>query len=235
MRKISYNLMILIFCCLTGLKAQFERTAGKIVADKQPGGIIETWDLEKTDIVEGNFFIHEDWFVGDVQLYDGRVLNSVPLKYNLRDDLLHILDENKEVRVINVAKIAGFEWFNFQEKRNDRYVNCLDYEINDSRLFGVARLLVEGKADLLLYRMLEIQKGMYSVIHDVGQKQDEYKINEYHYICVNDEIYQIKNKKSLEGVFGKHQQKMEKFIKANRYKIKNEEHLSEIVRYYNSL
>jgi len=235
MKKISFGVFMLILFYVTNLQAQFERSAGKIMADKKAGGIIETWNLEKSNIVAGSFFINQDWYIGDVRLTDGRALTKVPLKYNLRDNLLHILDGNNEIRVINSAKIAEFEWFNFEDKKNNRYVNCNDYQVNHFGLVGVAELLVEGKANLLVYRVLEIQKGMYSVIHDAGQKNDEYIINENHYISLGEVMYLIKNKKSLEGIFKEQQAQMEKFIKANHFKVKNEEHLSEIVRYYNSL
>jgi len=196
---------------------------------------IETWNLEKSAIVEGNFFINQDWYIGDVQLYDGRILEKVPLKYNLRDDLLHILDENKETRVIKFDRIARFEWFNFEEKNNNYFVNCMDFKVKDTPLVGMAELAVDGKASLLVYRELEIQKGMYSVIHDAGNKNDEYQINEKHYIDLNDHRYLIKNKKSIEGMFGTHQEAIEKFIKANHYNIRKKDHLAEVLIYYNSL
>jgi hypothetical protein len=233
--KMIYLTVFLLAGIFSGLQAQFERTAGKIVSDKKPGGIIETWNLEKSNIVEGNFFINKDWYIGDVQLYDGRKLEKVPLKYNLRDDLLHILDETRETRVIKFDKIAQFEWFNFEEKNNNHFVNCMDLNKNDTPLVGMAELVVEGKANLLVYRELEIQKGMYSVIHDAGNKNDEYKIYEKHYIDLNDHRYLVKNKKSIEGIFGKHLEAIEKFIKANHFNVKNKDHLSEIVHYYNSL
>ncbi len=234
-QKTWYLSVFFITCLLSGLHAQFERTTGKIVADKKAGGIIETWNLEKSGIVEGNFFINQDWFIGDVQLYDGRVLEKVPLKYNLRDDLLHILDENKETRVIKFDKIAKFEWFNFEEKKNDHFVNGLDYKVKDIPLAGMVELMVEGKASLLVYRQLEVQKGMYSVIHDAGYKNDEYLITERKYISLNNHMYLIKNNKSIGEIFEPHQEAMDKFIKANHFSVKKKEHLSEIVLYYNSL
>lgn len=234
-KKVIYVVVFLMTGLLSGLQAQFERTAGKIVTDKKPGGIIETWNLEKSSVVKGNFFINEDWYIGDVQLYDGRTLEKVPLKYNLRDDLLHILDENRETRVIRLDKIARFEWFNVEEKHNNHFVNCMDFKVENTPLTGMAELAVEGKADLLVYRELEIQKGMYSVTHDAGNKNDEYKINEKHYIDLNGRGYLIKNKKSIEGLFGTYQEAVEKFIKANHFNVRRKNHLSEIVLYYNSL
>jgi hypothetical protein len=234
-KKVVFIIFMVSAFFLSDLQAQFERTAGKIVADRQAGGIIETWNLEKSNVLEGSFFFHDDWYIGDVRLNDGRSLEKVPLKYNLRDDLLLIMDENQDTRVINGAKIAEFEWFNFGEKNNNRYINCKSYYRNGTQLAGMAELLVEGKADLLIHPVLEIQKGMYSVIHDAGQKNDEYVISENRYINVNDEMYLVKNKKSIEEIFAENEAEIEKFIKANHFKVKNLDHLSEIVRYYNSL
>ena len=233
---IYFIVFVLIIGIGNPLSAQFERTAGKIVADNQPGGIIETWDLERSSILEGSFFINDNWYVGDVKLYDGRELENVPLKYNLRDDFLHILDNYNEVAgVIKLAKIATFEWFNMEEKKNKRYVNCLDYKVNDTHLTGVAEILIEGKADLLIYKELDLLKGNYSLIHDAGQKNDEYVINDHYYICIDETMHHIKNKKSLLGIFESHQEKMDQFIKANHLRAKNENDLQEIVNYYNSL
>jgi len=235
-REILCIFFVLIIVSNHHLFAQFERTAGKIVADKQPGGIIEAWDLERSNILEGSFFINDNWYVGDVKLYDGRELENMPLKYNLRDDFLHILDNNNEmVGVIKLDKIAAFEWFNMEEKKNKRYVNCLDYKVNDTHLIGVAEILIDGKADLLIYKELDLLKGNYSLIHDAGQKNDEYVINDHYYICIDETMHHIKNKKSLLGIFEPYQEKMDQFIKANHLRAKNENDLQEIVNYYNSL
>ncbi len=234
------ELILSVFLLFSGISnhlfAQFERTAGKIVADNKPGGIIETWDLERSNVLEGSFFVNENWYVGDVKLYDGRELENVPLKYNLRDDYLHILDNNNEmVGVIQLYKIAKFEWFNMEEKKNKRYINCMNYKVNDTHLTGIAELLIDGKADLLIYKELDLLKGTYSLIHDAGQKNDEYVINDHYYIYIDDNMHHIKNKKSLQEIFKSHQNKMDNYIKANHLRAKNEKDLQEIVNYFNSL
>lgn len=236
MKKGPIFLMYLVMLLTNSyVQAQFERTAGKIVADKKPGGIIEAYDLEESNLAEGSFFINEDWYIGSVSMTDGRVFENVPLKYNLRDELLHILDTTNTTRVINSNRIGHFEWFNFQDKKNNRFVNAGAYRLEGVPLTGIAEILVQGEASLIIYRKLVIQKGMYSVIHDAGQKEDEFIINDFFYIQLGSELNRIKNKKSLDGLFAGQQESMEDFIRENHLNVKNADHLSRIVSHYNSL
>jgi hypothetical protein len=217
------------------LQAQFERTAGKIVTDKKPGGIIEAYHLEGSDLMEGSFFINEDWYIGNVSTTDGSIFKNVPMKYNLRDDLLHILDTTNSTRVISSHRINHFEWFNFKDKRNNRFINARGYRIEGVPLTGIAEIFVKGETSLIIYRRLEIQKAMYSVIHDAGQKNDEFIINEFYYIQRGDELFRVKNKKSLDGLFAGQEEAMKSFIRDNHLSLKNVDHLSRIVSHYNSL
>ncbi|MBR9997647.1 MAG: hypothetical protein KFF73_01690 [Cyclobacteriaceae bacterium] len=233
--RVFLIICLLILIDLPQLQAQFERTAGKIVADKKPGGIIETYNLEKSDAVEGSIFINDAWYIGDVTLKDERRLEKVPLKYNLRDDLLHILDSNNVTRVIESDRINHFEWFNFKDKKNNLFVNALRYRIDEVPLTGMAEILVDGEACLLIYRKLKIQEAMYSVIHDAGQKNDEFVIHEIHYIGLGHKLFRIRSKKSLRGLFPGQEEAMESFIRVNHFNVKNADHLGLIVRQYNSL
>ncbi len=234
-RKKFLSTIALISLLITSAYAQFERTAGKVVTDRQPGGIIETWNLEKAKEVEGSFFMNENWYVGSINLYDGRVLENIPLKYNLRDDFLHILDENGENRIMRTNKIKSFRWFNLENKENEEFSNSSDYDIHDTPLTGVVKVLVEGKCDLLLHKNLILQKGTYSVVHDAGQKYDEYIINEDFYVDKDDHLQIVKNKKTVLNIFEEEREKLKSYIKENRINVKKEEGLIAVVNYYNSL
>jgi hypothetical protein len=79
-------------------------------------------------------------------------------------------------------------------------------------------------------------KGTYSVVHDAGQKNDEYTTKEEYYISKNGNLFKVKNKKSVLAVFEEEKRyELEQFIKDNRLNIKKQEDLMQLVEYYNSL
>lgn len=236
MKKIYIPLFVLqLLFMYESSTAQVEKRAGKIIQDGYPGGIIETVELEKSSVVEGSFFINNNWAVGNVLLYSGKVIKGMPLKYNLRDELLTLLDENEISRVIRDDKLAKFNWFDIEKKKNIHFVNCRDYKLNDAPIVGVLEVLTEGKTELLLYRDLVIQKGYYSVTHDAGQKNDEYKIYEIFYLATDKILFEVKNKKALLEYMNKESEEIKSYIKKQKLLIKDPEDLIRIVDYYNKI
>jgi len=217
------------------LSAQVDPREGKIVNDGYPGGIIETWNLEKPRTIEGTYFINNDWCIGNVLLQDGRAINGIPLKYNLRDELLILLDEKRISRIINEYQIKEFTWFDNDRQKNNRFVNCMEYNKDGVAITGFMEVLTLDDVGLLLYRHLTLEKGNYSLIHDAGQKNDEYRINEVYYLTSNKDLIEIKNKKAFYEYTGKDADKAGDYIKRNRLQFKDLDDLIRIVNYYNSI
>lgn len=225
------------FILFTGINAysQINTNQGRIIAADNPGGIIEAYELEKSDVVEGSFFINDYWLVGSALLYDGRAFSNNPLKYNLRDDYLVILDDYEVSRSLRFDKIKNFEWFDIELKKNVFFVNCFEFDTESTPLTGFAEVLVEGKVDLLLYRNLNLVKGNYSITHDAGQLNDEYTIEEQFYLNIENSLYPVKKKKSLLPHLEDKQPEIEKFVKSNHLRYNDREGMIKIINYYNSL
>ena len=217
------------------VSAQSTVEQGRVIIQKNPGGIIETFDLEKTTAVEGSFYMHPDWQVGTITLYDGRKIEKMPLKYNMRDDFMHILDKNEEVRVLKFDRIQSFEWFNVETTKNQTFINCLEFEINGTSLIGFAQVLSENQPQLLKYKLLELSKGNYSVTHDAGQRYDEYVLKEKRYIAVEGILHPANKKKEILTVFIDREDELKTYIKRNRLNLKIDEDLLSLIGYYNTL
>ena len=190
-----YLIFIISIFSSISLFAQFETREGRVVNDGYPGGVIETVNLEKSSVIEGSFFINDDWSVGDVLLYNGKAITSMPLKYNLRDEMLLLLDANQISRVIRDDEIEKFEWFDVRKRQNKLFVNCLNYKLEGVPIVGFFEIVTEGQVELLLYRTLILDEGYYSITHDAGQLNDEYKIKETLYLSSDQELFEVKGKK----------------------------------------
>ena len=203
--------------------------------DGYPGGVIETINLEKSSVIEGTFFINDDWSIGDVLLFNGKAIKSIPLKYNLRDEMLLLLDANKISRVIGDDEIEKFEWFDVNKKQNVLFVNCLNYKLEGVPIIGFFEVVTEGQVELLLYRTLILDEGYYSVTHDAGQLNDEYVIKESLYLSREHFLYEVKGKKELYNYFGEHAEDVKKFVKNNNLRFKQPVELARVIDYYNRL
>lgn len=236
MKKICVPIIILqlLFSYISSI-AQVEDRDGVFTANSYPGGIVETRELEKSSVVEGSFFINNNWSVGNVILYNGKTLKGMPLKYNLRDEVLLILDENQVSRLLRDDEIEKFQWFDSEKNKNVLFLNCLDYEQNGVPMVGFLELLSAGKVDLLLYRSLTLQEGYYSVTHDAGQLNDEYKINEFFYLSSEKTLFEIKNKKALYEYTGEHAGEIKSFVKKQGLRLKDPDDLTKLINYYNSI
>jgi hypothetical protein len=86
-----------------------------------------------------------------------------------------------------------------------------------------------------LYRNLTLQEGYYSVTHDAGQLNDEYKINEIFYLSSEKSMAEINNKKALYEYTGDHASEIKTYVKKNRLRLKDPDDLTELINYYNSI
>ena len=234
MKKIYIPIFMLLFSYINSV-AQVEVQEGLLIADSYAGGLVETRELEKSSVVEGSFFINNNWSVGNVILYNGKAIKGMPLKYNLRDEVLLLLDKNQVSRLLRDDQIEKFEWFDSEKNKNMLFINCLEYEHNGVPMVGFLELLSTGKVDLLLYRTLMLQEGYYSVTHDAGQLNDEYKINELFYLSSEKSMFEIKNKKVLYEYTGDHAGEVKTYAKKNRLRLKDPDDLTELINYYNSI
>ena len=217
------------------LYAQFDAREGRIVNDGYPGGVIETVNLEKSSVIEGTFFINDYWSVGDVLLYNEKAIKGMPLKYNLRDEVLLLLDANQISRVLRDDEIEKFEWFDVEKKQNILFINCMNYDIEGAPLIGFFEVLNEGQVELLLYRTLILDEGYYSVTHDAGKLHDEYKKKETLYLTTDMGLLEVKGKKELYNFFGEYAEEVKQFVKNNNLRLKQTNELSRVIDYYNKL
>jgi hypothetical protein len=228
-------LFIVPFFYSISLFAQFDPREGRVVNDGYPGGVIETVNLEKSNVIEGSFFINDYWSVGDVLLYNEKAITSMPLKYNLRDEVLLLLDANQVSRVLRDDEIEKFEWFDAERNQNILFINCLNYNIGEAPLIGFFEIVTEGQVELLLYRTLILDEGYYSVTHDAGNRNDEYKIKENMYLSSDQGLLEVKGKKELYKFFGEHSSEIKRFIKNNNLRLKQTNELARVIDYYNRL
>jgi hypothetical protein len=235
MKKPTYLFLVQFTFMVTIVYGQFDEREGVIVNDGYPGGIIETINLEPVKAVEGSFYINNNWSVGNVLFYNGNVINGMPLKYNLRDEMLILLDQNQITRVMRDDQIEKFNWFDIEKNKSIHFINCLDYKLEGTPMVGFMEVLSEGKTDLLLYRELTVREGYYSVTHDAGSKNDEYQVKEILYLASDNILFEVKNKKTLLPYFGEYSDDIKDYVKTNALRIKNKDDLSRIIDHYNSL
>ena len=230
----AFSILLGLFIAHYG-KSQSNMETGRVIVEKNPGGYVETFNLEKSNEVEGSYYLNPEWQIGTINLYDGRVIEKMPLKYNMRDDFMHILDQNEEIRALKFDKIKSFEWFNVISKKYVKYVNCLDYDIDGTKLIGFAQILSSGDIGLLKYNYLELREGNYSITHDAGQRNDEYRIKGKRYIVTDGKLNPADKKKEIIKLLSDKEDEVTRYIKANHLNLKEDDHLISLIDYYNTI
>ena len=185
--------------------------------------------------VEGSPYLYEDWRSGTFTDVDGKNRGSFKMRYNIYDDELEIIKDNKAIS-INHKIVKEFEVFKLGGEgrslfrsgypANNEYGEANFYKVlNDDGEFNllkkynctITNLETKGYGESTLTQKF-LPSSKYYIY---SEKTGFTKIN--------------KSKKSILEIFSKHEKKIKAFIKSNKINVKNDGDLAEVVKFYNSI
>ena len=179
-----------------------------------------TWRVVNKEI-RGNPFIFEDWDTKGIVYAEGKIFEGDKLNYNIYEDKIGALNENDSVYFYETQYIDSVMIDNIRLHKIDGK-------------FYLA-LQTGSKASLFKKYDTRIVEGMVNNMDGTQQKSRLVIMNDY-YVLSQGSLQKFKpSKNSLEEVFGRQAQEMNKMIKAEKLNYKKEDDLIHIFELFNSL
>lgn len=186
--------------------------------------------LLASNLASAQVWPFELWHEGKLVLTSGDTLRGM-LKYDLQQDLVQYTLNNSAPEAFTARKVLFFEIYDTSVNRWRRFY-ALPYASSPGYKTPVFfELLEEGKMTLLAREFLEYRNSgsMYIASRLVLS-------HKYFFMKENGDIEEFNGGRGdLLDKMGKHSEKVEKFIRANRLRFEYKEDFTRIVDYYNSL
>jgi hypothetical protein len=184
-----------------------------------------------SNLAQAQIWPFELWHEGKLVLVSGDTLKGL-LKYDMQQDLVqYAITNNAAPEAFTARKVLFFEIFDTSYNIYRRFF-ALPYSSTPGYKTPVFfELLEEGKLTLLAREFLEYRSS--GSMYITGRMVLSHK---YFFMKENGDIEEFSGTKNdLFDMMGKHSDKVEKFIRANRLRFEYREDFTRIIDYYNSL
>jgi hypothetical protein len=183
--------------------------------------------------VSGSPFLSDQWVKGMVKLVDGRTYKDVLLKYDQLKDELYFQDKKKDTLIfVDPVREFKVEYAANDEMHEKLFRNGYK-NIPNSTENSFFEVLSDGTAQLLKRTTKSISESKEYNSTTVVKHFDE---NVKYYIIVSEKVIPVKrDKKSILAALTNKQPQLESFMRTNNINLKNDEDLSKLMAYYNSL
>lgn len=229
MKIIATLCITIIPSCLLAQGALGGNQAKGIDINLHSGGFI-TEIKSKPQNIQGNVFMDEQWFVGNINFIDGSSLHEKPIRYNILSDLI-------EIRIGDTFKAtAGSNVSAFEINRagvTETYVHAKTW-LSSADGSGFFKVLVTGHYELYEKINIKIVQGSYVAALDMGDKEVSYTRTIEYYMWEGKQFQRIKlSRKHFAATFPEKKDLLLAFLKKNDINLKNPEDLQRTVRFMN--
>lgn len=179
--------------------------------------------------VVGSPFLSDEWMNGNITLYNGRVINDLPMRYNVylkemhyqADNNVYILGSPDSVLFITLND-KRFMYLPFEEKKKETQKDYFEVVSGD-----VAQLLLRHTVNML--------KSNYNIALNAGEKNDRLEHKSIYYLRKdNSNVLIDKKGESVYRLLADKSKELRDFASKNRISFTNEADLKKLVEYYNS-
>ncbi len=179
----------------------------------------------------GSMYLNDRWRPGVISLYGDVSVKNYPFKIDLRSFNVDINTES-EVKVLMFNRVKSFEWFNNGVR--EKFISSK--EIQGKAPKGFFKIIHEGDFSLYKYYKLNVISSNYNMALDVGTQNNRYDIDEFYFVCHNEQLKKIKlNKRNILKLFKNKENEIKEYVKENNLRYKDEIDMGLIFDYYNSL
>ena len=221
MKKISFFLLVSIFSSLSAFSQTFRVDLppgyNKIVAKEALPGI------------DGSPFLQKDFNLGKIIVSENKVIDSIMLRYDVYHKEMQYKNEGKVYAIGTPENIKSISF----DHRTFVYLTYLEKGVVAKDYFEALKL---GKsASLYRHYFITLTPANYNPAMDIGNKNDEIKLNEEFCMIYKDKFILIdKRGKSVLAQFTDGDlQKVKKFIKEKGISFKDENDLVVLDEYIN--
>lgn len=186
-------------------------------------------DQKQYENVNGSPYFTEEYDKGKVMLTNGNLYENVPLRYDLvADKLMFKSEKGQELEftqpVLEFKLMEDQYVFRSGFAPVDNHTSASFYQVLAGEEESQAMLLKNTD------RLIREEKAY-------GTANITKNIIEYanYYIAKNNQLTKVKSEKDVLAALGGKEEQLKEYIKNNKLKVKNEEDMAALVKYYNSL
>jgi hypothetical protein len=180
-------------------------------------------------------FPFEFWHEGRIILLESDTLKGT-IKYNLENDILQLLRPDKTVEAYTARKVIYFEIFDVSVDRYREFY-ALPFALGgDYKVPVFFEVLQEGRLTLLARERIEVRNVNPNPYFYYNNFNREVLVHSFYFLDMKGEIIEFSgNKNELLRFMGRHGDDVNKYMRNNKLKSDNINHLVKIIAYYNSL
>ena len=185
--------------------------------------------------IKAQRFPFEFWHEGRIMLLEGDTLKGT-IKYNLENDILQWLHQDKTVSTFTARKVIYFEIFDVSVDIYREFY-ALPFALGgDYKVPVFFEVLVEGRLTLLTRERVELRNVNPNPYFYYNNFNREVLVYTFYFLDLKGDIIEYTgNKNELLRYFGRHGDDVNRYMRQNKLKSDNKNHLIKILRYYNSL
>ena len=230
--ELKWLVLLVAFCLADKTIGQEQPKKDLIIKSKEP------LDPNRYQEFRGNAYLFEDWAKANIYSNDGYVFEDVITNYNALENEVEIKFDD-QIQTLDKRHYSRIEVLNSKNPENihsevgDKTI--LQRGIHPDQFLGYFVLLYNSPTVTLL-KSKEVRKEV-RTINDYGKNIDINFLVETlkYYLIVDGASNLVRLKKSSLIDQLDNQSELEKFVKKNKLKIKNEETAIQLLEYYTSL
>lgn len=213
-----------------------QQTAGGIAGkgldlNPRPHGTVKEIKRDEPE-TKGDYYLNKNWLVGSIVMFSGRVINDVPIKYEMEKDHLEIMTSNN-IKVIPGHSVIEFNLFNEYFNRIESYKNGKNFQLDEIPLVGFLRVIEKGKWSLYSQTKAVYVTGNYIPTLDMGERDNRITKQTKYYFGNGKVLTEVsKKRKKLLGQF--EDSSLQTHIKNNKINWRKETGLIEVIKFLNT-
>lgn len=184
--------------------------------------------------VEGSPYFFQDLKFGDIVLKNGRLFTGISFRIDLVANLLNFISANGIEAVLSAESIKEISFIDSTQVPFKKFIFQTGFaKIDQYNEYEFCQVLASGSLNLIkrMQKRVEVRKNELS-----GEQSKEFAIYEDYYLLNSTGMKRIKRDKSaLLDLFTAKRTLMENYIKKNKGSFKNDNYLTDLFSFYNTL
>jgi hypothetical protein len=183
---------------------------------------------ERIPSIAGSPYLVNNWSKGSITLYNGKVIEDLPLKYNVHSgEMLYHVD--------NKTYILGSPDSVLFITMNNRRFMYLPFEEKKKMQKDYFEVITGDVSQLLIRHTVTLIKSNYNIALNAGEKDDRLEHKSNYYLRKERSVVLIDKKgESLFNLLSDKSKELRNFASQNKISFTNKDDLTRIVDYYNS-
>ena len=190
--------------------------------------------VNKYEGITGSVYDNIEYQLAKIILKDGRVYNDVKTRINLLEQEVNFIASNGQEGFLGKGMASEIAYIDDKEGiENVKVFQCGFPPIDNQNRISLYQILLNGKTSLLksVYKSIQERNNDIS-----GERFKEFTTYENMYLLKDGTMVRIKKDKSnLLDLLQDKNQSIKKYIDDQKLNLKNEVHLIDIVKYFNTL